>query len=85
LLFSAALYLGKGLSSYLNLIVNSLMQRSGSGARSDLYLSILDPDPSITKQKIKKILYNFLSLRNDGNVPSKRGKKLRKNIFLLAS
>jgi hypothetical protein len=41
----------------------------------------LDPDPSIIK-----LLYDFLSLKNDVNVPSKViSKKTRKNGFLLAS
>jgi hypothetical protein len=43
------------------------MQRFGSGARSAwiqsirMFLSIVDLDPSINKQKVKKILYDFFS------------------------
>jgi hypothetical protein len=43
----------------------------------------LDPDPSITKQNCKKtfictvlrLLYDFLSLENDVNTPSKSNKQ----------
>jgi hypothetical protein len=57
---------------------------------------VLDPDPSIIMQNSKKnldswyfvTLFDFLSLKNDVNVPSKsnRQKKLfEKNSFLLIS
>ncbi len=58
--------------------------------------SVPDPDPSINKPKDQKILIStlqwfirdFLSLKNDVNVPSKRNKHLnlvKKKYFLLAS
>jgi hypothetical protein len=52
-------------------------------------LGLLDPDPSINKQKMKKNLdfncsvtsYHFLSLKNDVNIPLNRNK--HKNLEIL--
>jgi hypothetical protein len=51
-----------------------------------MFLGLLDPDPSIFKQKNWKNLDSYccrlfltLSLQNDVNVPSKRNKQI--NIF----
>ncbi len=48
-----------------------------------MFLSLLDPDPSIIIKNIKKnldsnnfvTLFDFLSLKNDVNVPSKSNKQ----------
>ncbi len=59
-----------------------------------LFLRILDPDPSINKQRIEEkywfllfcdFFYDFLSMKTDVNVPSKRNKHknfVKKLIFV---
>ncbi len=82
-----------GLTSYLSVMA---VLRIRIRIRIHMFLGLPDPDPSIIMQNSKKnldscyfvTLFDFLSLKNDVNVPSKskKQKKLcKKNRFLLAS
>ncbi len=51
-----------------------------------MFLGLLDPDPSINKQKINRSLdFCSLPMKTGVNLPTESNKQKKKNYFLLAS